>query len=174
MGDWTGAQPNLSWTTFTETNTRGFSIERSIDGQGFAEVGDVNGAGSSTETLEYRWDDRNAPGNHYFYRLRNVDLDGSFSYSNIVELTRGQGAVEIVTVYPNPFADALSVQLSSPGIGKADIELYDLSGRKVRAYTGVSTAGNVMNLSGLGLDAGTYMLRVTVGNATTTRKVVCQ
>ena len=91
-----------------------------------------------------------------------------------MELTRGQGSVGIVKVYPNPFTQALSVQLSNPGNGKADLALFDPSGRKVRAYSGISTAGNVIALDGLDLQAGTYMLRVTVGNVTTTRKVVCQ
>ncbi|MBL0018705.1 MAG: T9SS type A sorting domain-containing protein [Bacteroidetes bacterium] len=173
-GAWTGAQPNLSWSTFSQINTRGFGVERSDDGQQFAEVGYLNGAGTNNETLKYLWEDAGAVSDHYFYRLRRDDLDGNFLFSNTVELSRGQGMVGIAKVYPNPFADALSVELSSPGNGKADLVLYDLSGRKVREVLGASTAGNVIALNGLDLPAGTYMLRVTVGNATTTRKVVRQ
>jgi PKD repeat protein len=171
-GAWTGSQPNLSWTTYSQSNTRGFAVERSMDGLSFDEVGFVNGQGTSTETQKYLWQDPNAPAIHYYYRLRMIDQDGNFQFSNTVELTRGLGMVGITKVYPNPFTDALSVELSSPGNGWADLALYDLSGRKVLAYDGLSTAGDLITLTGLNLASGTYLLRLTVGAETTMRKVV--
>ena len=101
-----------------------------------------------------------------------LDLDGNFKFSNTVELSRGEGRVEISKIYPNPFEDAVTIALNSPGNGLADIEIYDLSGRKVRAFKAVSTAGNIIALQGLDLPSGGYMLRLMVGTETITRKLV--
>jgi hypothetical protein len=138
-GAWSGEKPNLSWTTFDETNTRGFGVERSIDGLAFTEVGFVNGQGTSSETMKYLWQDPSALTDHYYYRLRQMDLDGNFKFSNTIELSRGQGMTGITKVFPNPFEDALTMELSSPGSGVADVEIFDLTGRKIQEFKGLST-----------------------------------
>jgi PKD repeat protein len=171
-GAWIGERPNLSWTTFEEVNLSGFAVERSEDGLRFSDVGFVDAQGNNAASSKYIWEDATATDNKYFYRLRAVDFDGTVHFTNTVELTRGLGMVGITKVYPNPFADKISIELSSPGDGHADISLYDLAGRKIFAADGVSTAGNVITLDALDLPAGTYMLRLTIAGQTTTRKVV--
>ncbi len=174
QGAWPGEQPTLTWTTFDEYNTAGFEIERSANGTDFVRAGYVNGQGHSTETTKYLWQDPAAKSDHYFYRLQQRDLNGALSYSNSVELSRGEGQVRSISVYPNPFTDALNIGLDSPGDGAAAIALYDLSGRRLWEHKGISTAGNVIGLQGIALPAGTYLLRITLGSETMTKKVTRQ
>jgi hypothetical protein len=93
------------WVTATETNNDYFLVERSIDGAVFETVGRVDGAGNSTQLLTYTFVDENAVAGTSYYRLRQVDFNGSFSLSPIV-------AVNLIpettaSVYPNPSADGV-------------------------------------------------------------------
>jgi PKD repeat protein len=173
-GAWTTEQPTLTWTTYTESNVDGFAVERSADGVSFTDVGFVNAQGTSVAEVPYRWKDPTAVDNHYYYRLRQVELDGNVSYTNTVELSRGDGAVGITQVFPNPFTDHVTAVLSGPGEGVAQVELFDLSGRKIMTADDVSTASNAIRLEGLNLPSGTYLLRITVGAESLTRKIVRQ
>jgi hypothetical protein len=93
------------WVTATETNNDYFLVERSINGEAFETVGRVDGAGNSTQLLTYKFVDENAVAGTSYYRLRQVDFNGSFSISPIV-------AVDLIpettaSVYPNPSADGV-------------------------------------------------------------------
>jgi trimeric autotransporter adhesin len=127
-----GTKAELSWMTTTEHNNRGFDIERRNDQAIYEQIGFVNGFGTTTEPQAYSFvDNKLNPGN-YFYRLKQIDFDGTFSYSNTVE-------VEIVTPstfvleqnYPNPFNPSTSIRFSIPVETDVRLNVFNTLGQEV-------------------------------------------
>lgn len=99
-GTVSGRKVLLSWATATESNSKGFYIERSTDANSFTEIGFVSSTSASSSVMRsYTFTDASANPGKLFYRLRQVDLDGKYSYSNIIPLTM---TTDVLTLYPNP------------------------------------------------------------------------
>ncbi|MBE0572829.1 MAG: T9SS type A sorting domain-containing protein [Ignavibacteriaceae bacterium] len=126
----------LKWTTATESNNSGFSIERSTDKLNFNEVTFVNGRGTTIEVSDYEYVDViSAPGK-YYYRLKQIDFDGSFNYSNIVETQiEGPQVFNLSQNYPNPFNPSTMIKFSLPVDSRVMIELFNTLGEKVDELT---------------------------------------
>jgi hypothetical protein len=97
----------LDWSTASENGTDNFQIERSMDMSTFSPIGTMPAAGNSWSMLDYAWLDRDAPNGIAYYRLLMTDLDGSYSYSEIVALNRGTN----LHVRPNPVHELLTWQI---------------------------------------------------------------
>ncbi len=122
----------LDWITASEVNNKGFTIERSLDAENFVEIGFVEGKGNSSLENVYRFVDENVLSNKiYYYRLKQVDFDGAFEYSN-VRFVRTQ-AVEVdkneLFVYPNPSNGIIYINASISD--EYEIEVFDTSGKSV-------------------------------------------
>ena len=105
----------LDWATAVELNNAGFEVERSLDAFTFAPIGWVEGAGNAPQGKNYRFADSDLIGGKtYYYRLRQVDTDGVFTYSNTVEanLTSGESLL-ISSCFPNPAPGHSQVKLAS-------------------------------------------------------------
>ena len=99
-----GKEVILNWSTATELNNQGFEIQRSTEGEEFFTVGFVNGHGTTTEQQNYSYADRNLDDGKYYYRLKQVDYDGSYEYSDVVEVDfRAFNSYLLEQNYPNPF-----------------------------------------------------------------------
>ena len=99
----------LNWATATELNSAFFSIEKSTDGKQFYTIGQVKAAGQSNQKLDYRFDDINtSTENIFYYRLKQVDADGSFKYSKTVAVSLKDKNIKL-NVYPNPAKDVLMI-----------------------------------------------------------------
>ncbi|WP_116126361.1 discoidin domain-containing protein [Lewinella sp. IMCC34183] len=119
----------LRWTTASETNNRGFEVERSADGNFFRPIGFVAGAGDSRNLLAYTYAD-DAPGTGVvYYRLRQVDFDGGAIYSGIV--TVRSTAPESFSIHPNPVRTALTLTYDGAVAGTATFTLTDARGQVV-------------------------------------------
>lgn len=160
-----GQHARLAWETASELQNRGFYVEHSMSPftQGEGEtLGFVEGAGNSTTSRNYSFMHLNlGPGQH-FYRLRQVDLDGNFSYSEVRSLNVGGGAA--VSVFPNPFSDDVTLQISSAKADDALIRVSDVAGRQVRTQA-VSLAqgyNEVSLLIGAQEPAGMYFVTVLI------------
>lgn len=108
----------VTWSTAQELNSDYFNIERSVDKLNFEQIGEVKAAGNSSEITEYEYLDRNInvlPSGVIFYRLRQVDFDGSFDYSNVVELQLVKLTQLLLVVYPNPADDHISIRYTFIG-----------------------------------------------------------
>ncbi len=122
----------LNWTTATEVNNQGFEIEKSADGISFNNIGFVPGFGTTTEPKSYNYTDQSVTSGKYYYRLKQIDFDGSFTYSGVVE-----AEVSLPTVfsleqnYPNPFNPSTSIQFSLPVDAQVTINIYNLVGENV-------------------------------------------
>lgn len=158
-----GAAVNLAWHTASEVNSDHFDIERSLDGATFAKLGAVAAQGTTSQAHAYAFRDAQLPSGAavLYYRLRQVDLDGTAHFSPVrsvalVAATATFGA----EVYPNPWADALNVQLTGLGTGPVSFSLYDAVGRLVLSYTTAST-GQLALPGVAALPSGVYSLRIS-------------
>ncbi|MBZ0199261.1 MAG: T9SS type A sorting domain-containing protein [Ignavibacteriaceae bacterium] len=124
----------LSWETATETNNRGFNIERRTS-KVWENVGFVNGNGTSTEVHGYTFSENvsNISGTSVYYRLKQVDFDGTASYSKEIEITIDGGPKEfsLSQNYPNPFNPATIIKYNVPFQSNVKIVVYNLMGEVV-------------------------------------------
>ncbi|GDX53075.1 hypothetical protein LBMAG27_21220 [Bacteroidota bacterium] len=124
---------NLEWITSAELNNEYFAIERSADGKDFETIGRVEGHGTSLVKNEYSFRDENPLEGTSYYRLKQVDFDGPFSYSPIQSLNNAQVVLtaDDVNVFPNPATTEINVAVQMKKEGDQEIQIIDLSGRVV-------------------------------------------
>ncbi|OON68669.1 hypothetical protein B0919_13325 [Hymenobacter sp. CRA2] len=154
----------LTWVTAQEKNNRGFELQRSQNGRDFTSFGFVAGHGTSSVRHEYSAEDAQPLAGTSYYRLKQIDNDGSVSYSQLVAVKNGRTAE--VTVFPNPMDDVLNVRLASPG-ADAEVVVSDMMGRVV--LRGKLSADGTFNTSSL--RSGNYIVTVTNGAEKTNHKV---
>ncbi len=122
----------IFWVTSSEENSKSFEIERSLHlNEDFEKIGELVAAGHSTESLSYDFIDENPFGKGY-YRLKMIDLDGSFEYSNTILLQRETDFFEMAVVFPNPTKDNLNVHLEIDDneTGELEYSIFDVLGKK--------------------------------------------
>jgi hypothetical protein len=162
----------MSWTTASERNTSYFALERSGDGSSFTEAVRINATGNSNQALGYQWTDPKSITHTTYYRLRQVDLDGTFVYSSIVALSPALNASRSVEVYPNPSAGQ-EVKIALQGFDNEPItlRLLDALGRQVFMRSVTPTDAHYLTTLSppQGLAPGTYTLSL-VGNHNSTQK----
>ena len=143
----------LNWSTELEIDSKEFVIQRG-DGNTFTGVGVVNATGNSSTKLNYTFTDNNNSTVTTYYRLKNVDNNGRFTYSGIRTI-KGIGAAAEVTVFPNP-ARANSRMSVTGAAPNSSIQLVDFSGKVIK-----NISNNTMNSLDLsGVNNGTYLLRI--------------
>jgi len=152
----------LTWATSTEINTEYHVIERSLNGQnGWAEIGRVEAAGSSFQTLEYSFMD-DKPLAKGYYRLVTIDLDKSEQLSEVLSLEREDAGFTIATAFPNPTNDYVAVQYHSPKNVQVEVKLMDISGKILQIYEVDANDGvNNLDVNLSELAAGTYFLSLS-------------
>lgn len=151
----------LNWTTATETNNSGFSIERKIpQDERWIEVGFVPGHGTTTEIKNYSYTDENIKMGMYSYRLRQVDLDGTFEYTNSVEIeVYAPDEYVLAQNYPNPFNPSTTIEFSVPEISNVNISVYSVIGEMVATVVnkGFDAGYHTVNFDAINLPSGTYI-----------------
>lgn len=164
----------LDWSTASETNNSYFEVQRSIDpAAGFQKIGTVTGNETTTSTSTYEFTDENPGEGMVYYRLLQVDADGTSAFSPIVVVELEVSTELEVAVFPNPIASGsrLTVRLNGPWTnGGADIQLLDATGRKVADWSGLSN-GSINTVLPM-LRAGVYQLVATDGKERRITRVV--
>ncbi len=115
----------LQWQTADESNTKLFEIERSSDGKNFTKVATLNSAGTGNSS--YSIHDDVVYSDKIFYRLKIIDRDGRFSYSQIIWLNSNTDGK--IIIYPNPAMDLININIGSTGILKTKAGIFDVNGR---------------------------------------------
>ncbi|MDP2363221.1 MAG: T9SS type A sorting domain-containing protein [Ignavibacteria bacterium] len=167
---------NLRWSTATETNNHGFSIERKINGKSdWSEITFIEGNGTTTEKIDYNFTDKSLAVGLYSYRLKQNDLDGTFSYSKEIE-------VEVVPPkefalyqnYPNPFNPSTTIKFSLPVQSQVKLNLYNNIGEQVAGiYSGALEAGyHEVNFNGSELSSGVYFYSIEAGEFRSVKKMM--
>jgi hypothetical protein len=168
---------NLSWATATELNNSGWDIERRADNDkegSWVKVGFVKGVGNSTEVKQYKFIDQNNVTGNYSYRLKQIDFNGTITYSNIVEISvTGPDKFELCQNYPNPFNPETSIRFEVPSSSFVNISVYNMIGEKVVTLVNENMEQGVYSrkLSAENLSSGIYIYRLTAGNTTITKKM---
>lgn len=116
----------LNWTTASESNNRQFEIERSSDGNNFQRKGIINGSGNSFTLKSYSYTDRNLEAGNYYYRLKQVDFDGKFTYSGIVSVKIKSNALQLI--FPVPASDQLIIESSANTL----VDLFNSNGQRLK------------------------------------------
>jgi len=169
-------QVNLTWTTATEINNSGFEIQKSTDGSEFVSVGFIKGNGTTTEPKAYSFVDNhlnNVTGKLY-YRLKQIDYNGAFNYSDIVEVVIDLPLeYSLNQNYPNPFNPSTKIKYSVPEQNLVSIVVYGVTGEEIATLVNeVKEAGNYeIEFNALQLSSGVYFYRMTSGDFTSVKKL---
>jgi hypothetical protein len=163
MGDFTavneGGKAKLDWTTFTEKNNKGFVIERSTDSRNWKEIGFVASLatrGNSSEKLTYNFFDNTAVSGTNFYRLKQIDIDNKFNYSEVRAVVFDQG--NAISIYPNPTLDMINVKISDWSKVVA-VRVMDINGKVVLQTADASKGIHLGSIAD-----GNYILQVEQTN----------
>jgi hypothetical protein len=175
-GTYKNGEVHLSWRTASELNNAGFEVERSFDRETFTQVGFVRGHGTTTEAQSYTFIDRATFNTEkVYYRLKQVDFDGQFEYSPIIEVTVTLPTkFALMQNYPNPFNPTTSIAYELPITAKVVLKVYDVLGREVATLVNqVQAAGRyVQPFNASGLSSGIYFYRLQAGNFVETKKMM--
>lgn len=165
---------NLSWGTEQESNTGYFVVEHSTDGVIYTPLGTVSAAGFSNNRIAYKFADTKTTAGQNFYRIKAMDKDGSYRYSNIASVNVKLKGLFVTGVYPSPFSEKINISVSSETSSTASVSLFDYTGKKIATQNvAISKGITLLSLNNLGiLSNGIYMLRVHAGDVTLVQKVV--
>ncbi|NEM97295.1 T9SS type A sorting domain-containing protein [Pontibacter burrus] len=152
----------LQWTTASELNNKRFDVERSTNNKTFVKIGSVNGNGTTNRTIKYKFTDESPLPGMAFYRLKQVDFDGTSDYSKTIALSNNELLSDSkLQAYPNPFSENLTVTIVTQAAEPATLKLYNLQGREVYSTIIKLQAGaNTYQVLPSNLPAGIYILKV--------------
>ncbi len=174
----------LSWVTASEINNQGFEIERNekLESSGkntneyWEVIGFVGGKGTTTEIQVYSFIDKTITAGNYQYRLKQIDFDGSFEYSNIAEVEAGTLTDFYLSQnYPNPFNPETNIDYRIPEETLVNISLYDITGSKIKELVNEKKQPGhyTIKLKGGELNSGIYFYRLlTTSGYTAVKKIM--
>lgn len=137
---------HIEWITASEINNHFFTIEKSANGIHFSDLIKVTGAGTTSSTMYYDAMDKSPFRGTTYYRLKQTDFDGSFTYSDIVAVSNnGPSSNEAYRVYPNP-AGAGNINIAANGEKDVDFSIFDLTGKAVYKGTAYAMTINTVNI----------------------------
>jgi len=153
----------LIWITATEKNNLGFSIERSTDKSNWTAIGFVTGTGTSSVPNNYSYVDNSAKAGINYYRLKQIDNNGSFEYSEVINVNLSALKRYVLSEnYPNPFNPSTNISFTIPNNSKVSLKVYDMLGKEVALLVNeYRPAGRYeVKFSAANLASGTYIYRL--------------
>lgn len=157
----------LNWTTVNEHNNDYFTLESSVDGITFTQIGKVKGAGNSTREIDYSYIDYSPVSGIVYYRLRQTDLNGKSTFSSLCFVSRSQDTV--VRVYPNPVTNELTVEYTQESGIPQDLRLITVSGTDIKINSTYSDNKILIDVSQL--SRGIYFLEFMLQGKKVTHKI---
>ena len=176
----------LQWSTATELNDAQFDVERrslsgvlpsSASNQVWIRVASVAGSGTSNSPKNYMYSDNVGAAGTYSYRLKQIDHNGAFTYSQEIQVQLGAAprAFELSQNYPNPFNPSTSIEFTLPSDGHATLKVYNSIGQEVATLFNNDAKGGVFYqalFDGSKLASGTYFARLQFGNTLQIKKLL--
>jgi parallel beta-helix repeat protein/predicted outer membrane repeat protein len=170
-----GMTVELRWRTETEVNNYGFEIDRCIENKVWEKIGFIEGNGNSNSPKLYSYTDKPLTGGCKFsYRLKQIDSDGKYEYSNIIEVELTPNHYELTQNYPNPFNPITTIQYSIPALGKVKIILFNLLGEKIKTLIDEEKMpGNYeVEFNAVNIPSGVYFYQLKAGDFVQTKKMI--
>jgi hypothetical protein len=174
-GDYNDGVVNLKWITSTETNNHGFEVERRTDYSAFESIGFVTGNGTSTNRVTYNFIDDNLSSNRYYYRLKQIDLDGTFEYSYEVQIDiDALMNYQLYQNYPNPFNPSTEIYFTLAKSGNVSLKVFNSLGSVVATLIDgfMETGKHSIKYNSKDSSSGIYFYRLKADNFTSTRKML--
>ncbi len=171
-----GKQIRLQWETRSEFSSKGFEVEmRRSFSDDFAKIGFVDAKGQSNIPTPYQFGMNNATEGTYYFRLKQIDRDNQFTYSQVIRVDV-MGDVFQTTIYPNPAKDLFHISFYTPNEQKVTFTIYDLTGKRVKVlFDGLTSKGNhVMQVNSDELQRGVYFCEAVGGSAKTITKLLIE
>ena len=168
-GGFTDEGVSLDWITASQENFDRFEVERASDGINFRSIGIVPGDAFSVERIAYNFVDTEVKAGKYYYRLKNVDRDNSFDYSEIIAVSRDLPFAIILSPNPVRSTEVLLVQITSEPQSSTSFQLIDPHGRLVQEW---ESAAPVFSMPIENLSAGIYLIRAFNGSAIVAGKFI--
>jgi hypothetical protein len=168
----------LNWATGSETNNKGFSVERKGKDNNWTSIAFVNGKGNANGITNYSYIDKNAAKvntKSVAYRLKQVDLDGSTMYTKEVEVEITlPNSLNLAQNYPNPFNPSTKITFELPEEGMVTLKVYNIAGIEVATLVGkpMEVGRHEVIFDATQLSSGVYFYRLQFGSETITRKMV--
>jgi hypothetical protein len=166
----------LTWITASEINNDHFEVERAFENGDFERIGKVNGNGTTSQIIKYNFDDEDiSKSGTYYYRLRQVDYDGSFEYSNTISINVERAFGQDVSIYPNPAKDIVTVKVEWEEDAHVQLRILDAAGKLVKDQvidTRLRSAVEQFNIPVFDLPKGIYLFRIDVDGAIFNKKVL--
>lgn len=169
-----GANVSLNWITASETNNSGFEVERKTENSNWQRIGFVNGNGTTTEKQVYTYSDKNLSIGKYIYRLKQMDFNGTFDYSKIVEAeVIAPAKFELSQNYPNPFNPSTKISFTLPQSGNVKLAIYNLLGQEIQVLVNGYREAGTHNISfdAKEFNSGIYLYKIEANGLTQTRKM---
>lgn len=166
----------LEWVTDNELNVNRFEIERSNNNMSFNKIGTVYSTSAGSSKKEYKFTDKEPFTGANYYRLKMINNDGSFTYSNIIVLKRSVTGTIISSLYPNPFTEKINLTVTLDKASTINAEILDATGRIYfkQAIEGRTGINNIV-FSGINkLAPGIYFIRITTPTISVVEKIVKQ
>ena len=167
---------NLFWKTETEVDNYGFDVERRFDEKEWIKISFISGHGNSNSPKEYSFSDKDlfAGGSKFQYKLKQIDSDGSFEYSDVVEVEVAPDQYELSQNYPNPFNPTTTIQFSLPKQTQLKINLYNMLGEQIATIAdGVYESGyHKITFNASSLPSGTYVYRLESSDFVQVKKMI--
>ena len=182
--DYINSKIKLSWITATELNNSGFEIERKAGKDNWQNISFVAGNGTTTEPTHYSFFDdvHNLDGSKLFYRLKQIDFDGTFEYSNTIEVEIAiPDNISLYQNFPNPFNPSTTIKYSISNIISTEgtnlfaiLKVYDVLGKEVATLVnGEKPAGNYeVEFSANKISCGVYYYQLRAGDFVETKKMI--
>lgn len=166
---------NLEWKTATEINNFGFEIQKSSDEYEWTKIGFVAGHGNSNSFKHYAFKDNISVAGNIYYRLKQIDFDGSYKYSNVVKLyIDSPSEYTLEQNYPNPFNPSTTIKYEIPKSSFVKLSIFDLLGREIAAPVNqVQNAGyHEITFNAKNLASGIYIYQFQTENFSQIRKML--
>ncbi|MHC1739155.1 MAG: M14 family zinc carboxypeptidase [Ignavibacteriaceae bacterium] len=167
----------LSWSTATETNNKGFEIERKNFNTGWDVIGAVEGSGTTADKSDYSFTDNKPVSGINSYRLKQIDFDGTFRIYNSVEVEfSGITEYSLVQNYPNPFNPSTVISYQLPKESRVNLKIFDILGNEVAELLNEEKAAGKytyeLSITNYELSSGVYFYKLQAGDFISTKKMM--
>ena len=165
----------LTWQTATESNNKGFEIQRKINNDKFTEIGFVSGHGTTSEINEYSFVDENLKNGKYIYRLKQLDFDGTYEYSKQINVSVNlKFEYSLEQNFPNPFNPSTRINFSVPKPVNVSLKVYNMLGQEVKTLVDeLKEKGSYeVNFDAEGLVSGIYFYKIAAGDFSQIHKMI--